>query len=338
MSPAAYVMTADRTLSEMGTIAVHVSSATPAPLPALTATMSTTWLDPHPALPAGAKVSGVIPHGNILIVAHGDWAANTGPTDVLAYDLADGDAPITLLADAPTEAFESGAVIDGAMWLPWIDPTGGDPGGATTDAGGQWRNAVAAPMIHAFHAATFTGTDIWLVGSRWAGSEHHGCAVRSTDGGQTWTIARSVAGSRFTSAVLAWGNLHVFEGLRVHIFDGSAWTMQDWHGVSNNPALASDLIFTHAGWWAGGESPVVAYEGRDSADYPGRADEITYITAGGGSAYAVMLDRRLCVAEQTATGWRWSTLGVLDRPGPVVESGGAYWLTSRDRIGRVVIE
>ena len=332
-----YLMGDDRTLTEVSSMRVTVAAAPPTPPAPLTPTLVTTWIAAHPALGAGAKVSGVIPYGNLAIIKNGDWAANTGPTDVLAYDTANGDAPVTLLLDAPTEAFESGTAINGALWLPWTDPLGNGPGGATTNAGGTWHNVTAVQMIHAFHASTFTGTDIWLVGSRWAGSEHHGCAVRSTDGGQTWTIARSVAGSRFTSAVLAWGNLHVFEGLRVHIFDGSAWTMQDWHGVSNNPVSAGGAIFAHAGWWAGGGAPVAAYEARDPADYPGRVDEIAYLAAGGGSAYAVMLDRRLCVAEATETGWRWSTIGVLEQIGPIDVAGGSVYVTTGNRIGRTAI-
>lgn len=335
MSPAAYRLQSDRTLAQCQSVTIRLPSATPAPLPPLTTTMPTTWLDPHPALPAGAKVSGVIPHGDLLIVAHGDWAANTGPTDVLAHDLADGDAPITLLTNAPTEAFESGAVIDGALWLPWIDPTGGDPGGATTDAGGQWRNVVAVPMIHAFHAATFTGSDIWLVGSRSVGGSHHGCAVRSVDGGQSWDVALSVAGPRFVSAVPAWGALHIFADRTRHAYTDQGWESHAWDSPTGRPVLASGVMFAHNGWWDG-EGGIVPYEPRDPSDYAGRVDQIAYLSAGASGALAVMADGRLTVAEQTASGWRWSTLGVLDRPGPVVESGGAYWVTSRDRIGRVV--
>lgn len=131
-------------------------------------------LPPHPALTAqptlgGQRPRAFTPHAGILLVGYGDWNVNTGPVDVVGYQIDTGE-PVTLLTDCPTEAFDRIVLIDGHAYLPFIDPaTAENRGGFATDRGGSW-SLVTLPvgsMIHVFDVARIGGR-IHLCGSNYA--------------------------------------------------------------------------------------------------------------------------------------------------------------------------
>jgi hypothetical protein len=168
-----------------------------------------------------------------LYAGYGDWAANTGPITVAAYDPGVGAFGPGLLA-ASTEAIHNFRAIGDSLYAPAVDPSGSLTSYAYA-RGEPWSNPAAPGLAadHVFDMVTLTGTDLWVVG----GSGDDALAWRSLDGGTTWVEALRVAPrtagdyARFYFAGVLGGKLYVqaHDGNGgVHpasrVFDGSAWS------------------------------------------------------------------------------------------------------------------
>jgi hypothetical protein len=123
-----------------------------------------------------------------IFMGYGDYNENTGPIEVSAYNPRRRSFSTKLRF--PTEAIEVYRVIGDHMYAPAIDPVGKGPSAAVAvgEPEGRWWNNRSVFVTHAFDIATFDGTDLWLVGSR----ETSAIALRSTDGGGTWTVALQI--------------------------------------------------------------------------------------------------------------------------------------------------
>ena len=146
-------------------------------------------LGAHPTVAAnphdGHAVTSLMARDGVLLMGYGDWTYNTGPLDLLGLDLATGE-PVTLHTGVRTECIEVWRVIDGDLYVPWIDTRSGYDhlgGGYLTDAGGTWHEVVVPDLVHTFDVAR-VGDDLLAVGSSRA--TNRACVKRSSDGGGTW--------------------------------------------------------------------------------------------------------------------------------------------------------
>lgn len=152
-------------------------------------------LAPHPAVVAqptlaGKQLRDFTPHNGVMLMGYGDWNANTGPVDVIGYDLTTG-TPVTLLTDCPTEAFDRIKVIGGQAFIPFTDPTtSANNGGFATDRSGSWRNVLMhdQSMIHCFDVIMIAGR-MHLCGSNYDQSNtslSYACVLQEQPDG-SWT-------------------------------------------------------------------------------------------------------------------------------------------------------
>ena len=144
----------------------------------------------HPTVAAnphdGHAVTSLMARDGVLLMGYGDWTHNTGPLDLLGLDLTTGE-PVTLHTGVRTECIEVWRVIDGDLYVPWIDTRSGYDhlgGGYVTNAGGVWREVVVPDLIHTFDVATSDGHDLLVAGS--ARSTNRATLRRSLDDGATW--------------------------------------------------------------------------------------------------------------------------------------------------------
>ena len=123
-----------------------------------------------------------------IFMGYGDYDENTGPIEVSAYNPRRRSFLTKLRF--PTEAIEVYRVIGDHMYAPAIDPVGRGPSAAVAvgEPDGRWWNNRSVFVTHAFDIATLDGKDLWLVGSR----ETSAIALRSMDGGGTWTVALQI--------------------------------------------------------------------------------------------------------------------------------------------------
>lgn len=95
----------------------------------------------------------------VMLVGYGDWTDNLGPVSVIGYNLQTLQ-PVTLFADARTEAWGRINIIDGKAYLPHTDPTLDNQGAYTTNDRGVWETVKVGPnpsMIHSFDVIKFKG-------------------------------------------------------------------------------------------------------------------------------------------------------------------------------------
>jgi hypothetical protein len=127
-----------------------------------------------------------------LYIAYGDYTANTGPIKVSGLNLATqlGSGLETTLH---TEETWTMRVIDGVLFVPYMDPQGtnADPSQgqyATRPSAGSWTAHTNVPdATHVFDIAK-TADGLWLFGSI-EGVAQEATIWRSTDDGATWTKA-----------------------------------------------------------------------------------------------------------------------------------------------------
>nr|DAI75558.1 MAG TPA: hypothetical protein [Caudoviricetes sp.] len=181
-----------------------------------------------------------------VLVGHGDWTVNDGPTGLVTFDPVTGQSEVHGVY--PTEAFAAFRTIDGVTYAPFIDPTG--PWYGATPFAVYPPNAVATPgpldAIHVFDVAQHAGR-LWVCGSTpEPGGSGMAAAWWSLDGGASWTMTVPtgrpgdferayrlgvVAGELF--AVLnraTWS-----PGGEWFRWDGQAWTPTDYPGPDPVP-------------------------------------------------------------------------------------------------------
>lgn len=132
-------------------------------------------------------VGGVLADGRALLT-YGDYSANTGPIDVLAL-AADGEVS-TLLDSFDTEEVSRYRILNGSVYVPSVDPTGGNVASLATNQGGTWHTVnvsiASLPVVtHLFDIALDPSSgDLLAAGAR---EDDVAFVWRSADDGLTWT-------------------------------------------------------------------------------------------------------------------------------------------------------
>ena len=246
--------------------------------------------------PAGRRLHTLKGWRNELYMGYGDYDENTGPIEVSAYNPRLSSYSTKLLF--PTEAIEIYRVIGDRMYAPAIDPLGNGPSAAVAvgEPDGRWWNNKGAFVTHAFDVATLDGTDLWLVGSQ----NTDAIALRSVDGGQTWTVAlrlRPRSGkeqdfARFYFVFAHGGRLYLqaqdYLGGRFprsKVFGDGAWTdgpdLRPIPGTGAKPLpLAGEIAYL-------GHEGVMAFDGRAARVARLARTEIVALTAAEGVLYVL---------------------------------------------------
>lgn len=156
-----------------------------------------------------------------VYVGYGDWDANTGPTHVTSWSPQTGTWTDHLTAD--TEAIEGFRQIGGTTYVPLIDP---HTDTADFAASSSWRSVAVgsngAAFEHVFDMAE-TADGMWMVGSK--RDTGGALAMRSIDGGVTWTESLLVPGwyNRFYTAAVLDGVLHLQDQDTAYRFVDGTW-------------------------------------------------------------------------------------------------------------------
>jgi hypothetical protein len=211
-----------------------------------------------------------------LYAGFGDYGANTGPITVNAFDgtsfastlprdqlpsCAQGIAN-PQACNADTEALYEYHNLSRGLYASSVDPRGSNPNYVFGTAGGPglatWQNP-AGFAEHAFDLATLTGSDLWVVGSKY-GTGTEAAAWRSQDGGASWEESLSVGPIDPNLTCMGYPNFTRFYGAGVlngklyvtatdcsggaqpasKVFNGTSW--------SDGPHLPT---FNHAETFAG---------------------------------------------------------------------------------------
>jgi hypothetical protein len=175
-----------------------------------------------------------------IYAGYGDIYANTGPIAITPYDPRTASFVPEWVSD--TEAVHTYRPIGSELWVPATDPRFN----ADVAIGRPWRDELPIHGSHVYDAATLTGTDRWLVGSR----NYDAMAWRSAGPGAPWEESLRVPAvddrkrdfARFYFAGVLDGRLYV-QSCDYH--RGRRPTSKVWDGAwSDGPSLlpaASDL-------------------------------------------------------------------------------------------------
>lgn len=228
-----------------------------------------------------------------LYAGYGDYANNTGPIAVTPFDPSTNS--FTKLWVSDTEAIFTYLPFGQELVAPAIDPRIS----ADYAAGPTWADTSGLGFDHVFAMASYTGTDLWAVGEKQAQCT----AMRSLDGGQTWTTALVInhhadkSDCRFFFAAVYQGKLwlQAWDGTYPHgssqVFDGTSWSSGPdlipgqydigWHPTE----FAGKLVYnnTHEGV-AYGNPTLLAFDGT-SVTTP-QSDCVDF-TVGGGALYCL---------------------------------------------------
>lgn len=191
-----------------------------------------------------------------LYAGYGDYNANTGPIAINGFDGTNfasnlPAASLPLCAQSPatseactshTETIDRFVEIAGKLYAPSIDPRGNNSNYVVGTPNGPgnavWHNPPGF-VEHGYDMATLTGTDLWIVGSKYGSNS--GAAWRSVDGGNTWEESLTVAPAapancgydnftRFYGAGVLNGKLYIVATdycssvQRTKVFDGVSWS------------------------------------------------------------------------------------------------------------------
>jgi calcineurin-like phosphoesterase family protein len=202
-----------------------------------------------------------------LYVGYGDWNNNTGPIWVTSWDPTVGAFRDHWLSE--TEAIYTYRAIGERLYAPAIDPHNQPIYYA---AGAPWSDQPGFNLVHIFDIATFTGSDLWIAGAH---IEGFAVALRSLDGGATWTEMRRAPGfSRFYFPGVYQGKLYLqgANGLTPApsslVFDGATWSdgpsllptppATGWHPVE----FAGRLIYRAYQLLQGAAGPLLVFDGQ----------------------------------------------------------------------------
>lgn len=122
------------------------------------------------------RVGPVVPDG--VLIGYGDYGANTGPIDILA--VSPGGVVTTLLAAFDTEQTINMRELDGAVYIPAVDPKTNTSAQIATNETGDWDTITAQPdgvgvAVHLFDVTLDPTTGELL-----------GCGSRGPDTAFVW--------------------------------------------------------------------------------------------------------------------------------------------------------
>ena len=150
---------------------------------------------------------------NRLYIGYGDYTVNTGPTDVLSYDLVKHEFHKEFTAD--DEAIDRYVVLDGKLAFPGVDATESWDFGNVyilTDKG--WRKHRTVPRgLHVLDIVSFNKKWYACIGTLFdygkGESEAIGAVISSTDEGATWVFEYGTPSDK--NSVFRVGTMAVFK-------------------------------------------------------------------------------------------------------------------------------
>jgi hypothetical protein len=142
----------------------------------------------------GKRVGALFPYGGELHLGYGDYNANTGPIEMVAFD--PGRHEWVTHGMVTTEDIQSFAVLDGRLFTANVDPTGHEATGSVfrlQPRCGQWEAMTAIPgSVHNYGLAVFEDRLLVTTGSLGGAAA---LVAATADGGKTWTTELSVDSS-----------------------------------------------------------------------------------------------------------------------------------------------
>lgn len=331
--------------------AVPAQAAKPVPPVAKAAVFGTTVVGTSPYAaaqpsPRGRTIGDLALDNGRLYAAYGDYADNTGPIQVAAFDPGTrtfGPSELTV----PTEQISVYRTIGGSLYAPMTDPTLSFTSkvGYATNSTGAWTNQFNAPMVHTYDVATLTGQDRWMAGaSVYPPSTSSGGAAawRSTDGGVTWSmVARDTSAvetgyERYYWMAAVGGQMwmqarDVTGGAPLRSFNGTSWSSTTKYGQLC-PVIEAKLVEVFNG-------KMICAHGNQLRTFDGR--KLTTVTTAGwafdlavpgdGFVYELATDG----IRRSADGLTWTLLGTADlitggRAASVTAVNGTLYLGTMD--------
>lgn len=196
----------------------------------------------------------------LTIASLGDEAADTGPIDVVSFDLGDPGAGFTTETTLHTESTWTFQPLGDRIYALYLDPQGGigNPENgqyAVRDAAGSWTvktNVTTPYAVHIYAGPFVTSEGTWLFGE--SESPDGATAWLSTDDEATWaaslTVAAQISGAapQFFGAVQFGDELIAVVGQfplgpRTFLRSGGAWTEIAGIGAE----LSDAVLFSYNG-------------------------------------------------------------------------------------------
>lgn len=238
-----------------------------------------------------------------LYAGFGDYGANTGPITVNAFDgvnfastlprdqlpSCENGIASPQACNSDTEALYLYHAFPRGLYASSVDPRGTNPNyvfGTPSGLGSATWQDPPGFAEHAFDVATLTGSDLWVVGSKY-GTGTEAAAWRSVDGGATWqeSLALGPNDPNLTCTAtngIAYANMARFYGAGVYdgklyvtatdcnggahpaskVFDGTSWSDGPYLPTFNHAeTFAGKMVFVgsmHSGVGAG---PLETFDG-----------------------------------------------------------------------------
>lgn len=257
-----------------------------------------------------------------LLVGHGDYSLNTGPTEVVSVDLTTG--AVTVPVVAPSEEVNTFRTFRGHVFAPWVDPTGWGGavnGGFTTDEAG-WDNIFTTPAGHLYDY-TEAGTSRFLAGA----IAYGGAGLWQSDNGGPWQLVleeNSAGGAtgweRFYWTVTLKGKVYAqakHNGGTAELPSGTLFKMKVWDGSRWKTSKASVggvtaghqiEVFRDRAYYG-----VSAFDGNRTVRSGAPFSPRDFYADGSSYLYAVASDGNVA---RTANGSQWEALGRVILPDP----------------------
>ncbi len=120
-------------------------------------------------------------HDELVFLGYGDGTANTGPTDILAYDPRTATHHVETTIDE--EAVMTFRRFGERLYVPGADPLGrADNGALHVREGGAWRKVIVPDAVHVFDAMVWQGRLFVALQER----PNRAVVLESSNDGATW--------------------------------------------------------------------------------------------------------------------------------------------------------
>lgn len=267
------------------------------------------------ATAAGKRLHTLKTWNGKIYAGFGDYGANTGPIAITPFD---GTSFGAQQIAADTEAIYLFREIQGKLYGLSADPKSSADVviGTVADGTVSWVNKRFTGMTHVYDVFTYTGSDLWIVGSQGV----YARAYRSLDGGVTWQLSLSVANqnttrtddfARFYGAIVHGGKIYVqatdFYGT-LHptskIFDGQTWADGPSLGNFNSATTFAGQTVFHSGYHVANWGYLGKFDGST-------VTALKYIynyTIDGNTLYALSTDGKGTIYKTTDL-INWTTVG-----------------------------
>ncbi len=141
---------------------------------------------------SGIIWGGMSVHDGHVWLPYGDWNANSGPIDVLSWDI-EAEEYVVHLADVPTHGLGGLRVrSDGKLFTAWLDG-GATGGGYSSNKSGVWANYPTVPgNLHTLDVLPEDDGTVWVSGATsedvGAGLTYYAIVLRQQPDSSEWEV------------------------------------------------------------------------------------------------------------------------------------------------------